>query len=74
MFKQLQPQIPMRISENPNGIPTGGGVAIAVIDYSEEHNLMWVVALNESGEIWCVSNSFVRMQENRTAGRPADTN
>jgi len=47
----------------------GDGYAFAVIDYSFESDLIWVVALDESREIWCIPNGEVRMQKNWTAGR-----
>ena len=62
MFTQLNPSIPL-------DTPKGAGYALAVIDYGLEHSLLWVVALNDTGEIWCVPNSEVRMQENWSAGR-----
>jgi hypothetical protein len=62
MFTQLAPSIPMTTSK-------GDGLAIAVIDYGMEHNLLWVVALNTSGEIWCVPNNEVRISANWSAGR-----
>lgn len=51
--------------------PKGRGQALAVIDYGLEHNLLWVVAIDESREIWCVPNSEVRVQPNWSAGRAA---
>ena len=62
MLTQLNPPIPM-------DTPKGSGLALAVIDYGLEHNLLWVVALDDSGEIWCVPNADVRMQKNWSAGR-----
>jgi hypothetical protein len=62
MFTQLNPPLPMKSSK-------GDGYAIAVIDYGLEHNLLWVVALDDSGEVWCVPNKDVRMQSNWSAGR-----
>lgn len=47
----------------------GAGLAFAVIDYGFENDLVWVVALDESREIWCVPNPEVRMQKNWTANR-----
>jgi hypothetical protein len=47
----------------------GDGWAFAVIDYGFEADLIWVVALDASREIWCVPNREVRMQKNWTAGR-----
>lgn len=62
MFNRLDPPIPLNTVK-------GAGQAFAVIDYGIEHSLIWVVALNESREIWCVPNQEVRMQENWTIGR-----
>ena len=62
MFTQLNPPLPMKSSK-------GDGYAIAVIDYGLEHNLLWVMALDDSGEVWCVPNKDVRMQSNWSAGR-----
>jgi hypothetical protein len=61
-FVQLNPQIPLQT-------PKGGGQAIGVIDYSEEHDLKWVVILDESGEIWTFANSAVRGFPNLSMGR-----
>lgn len=62
MFTQLNPPIPMDTSK-------GAGLAFAVIDYGLEHHLLWVVALDESGEVWSVPNPDVRVQPNWSAGR-----
>ena len=62
MFTQLNPPIPM-------DTPKGAGLALGVIDYGLEHSLLWVVALDDSGEIWCVPNSETRAQKNWSAGR-----
>ena len=62
MFTQLNPSIPMTT-------PKGKGQAFAVIDYSQEHDLIWVVAIDDTREIWCVPNSDVRMQSNWTFNR-----
>lgn len=48
----------------------GDGFAIAVIDYGQEHNLIWVTAITDTGEIWCAPNPRVRMQANWTMNRP----
>lgn len=61
-FYQLNPQIPLKTDK-------GNGQAIAVIDYSEEHDLKWVVILDEGGEIWTFPNSQVRGFPNMTMGR-----
>lgn len=62
-FTQLDPTIPVSV------IGKGDGYAVAVIDYGQEHNLIWVTALNETGEIWCAPNPLVRMQGNWTMRR-----
>jgi hypothetical protein len=50
MFTQLNPAMPVTVEGK------GAGYALAVIDYGQEHNLIWVVALDDSGEIWCSPN------------------
>lgn len=59
---QLVPPIPM-------STPKGSGLAWLVIDYGCEHNLMWTVAINETGEIWTFPNPEVRAEKNITMGR-----
>jgi hypothetical protein len=65
MFTQLNPPIPLHV------LGKGDGYAVAVIDYGQEHNLLWVTAIHDSGEIWCAPNPQVRMQANWSMGRPA---
>jgi hypothetical protein len=62
-FNQLEPAVPVNVEGK------GHGYAFAVIDYGQEHNLIWVVALDASGEIWCSPNPKVRMLNNWTMGR-----
>ena len=62
-FTQLQPPIPFHV------VDRGNGYAIAVIDYGQEHDLLWVVAMDDGGEIWCVPNPQVRVQANWSMGR-----
>ncbi|MCP1197989.1 hypothetical protein [Notoacmeibacter sp. MSK16QG-6] len=62
-FTQLDPPIPVQVAGK------GKGLAFAVIDYGIEHNLLWVTAIDETGEIWCAPNPIVRMQANWSAGR-----
>lgn len=59
---QLNPCIPVLT-------PKGAGMAWLVIDEGIEHNLLWTVALDETGEIWTFSNPEVRAQKNITVGR-----
>jgi hypothetical protein len=62
-FQQLDPPLPVHVLDK------GSGYAFAVIDYGQEHNLIWVTALDDSGEIWCAPNPLVRVQANWTMGR-----
>lgn len=64
MFTQLNPTIPLHV------LGKGDGHAIGMIDYGQEHNLIWVTALDASGEIWCAPNPSVRLGRNWTMGRP----
>lgn len=64
-FTQLNPPMPIHVLEK------GKGLAFGLIDYGPEHNLIWVTAIDETGEIWCAPNPKVRMQANWTLGRPA---
>lgn len=59
---QLDPQIPLITDKGP-------GQAILVIDYSEESDLMFVVILDDTGEIWTVPNHKVRGFANYSIGR-----
>jgi hypothetical protein len=62
-FTQLDPPLPLTVLDK------GDGFAIAVIDYGQEHNLIWVTAIDDTGEIWCAPNPRVRLQSNWTMGR-----
>lgn len=59
---QLNPTIPLRS-------PRASGEAIAVIDYSIEHDLMWVIVDDKTGQVWTVPNAEVRAYVNYSAGR-----
>jgi TFIIF-interacting CTD phosphatase-like protein len=62
MILQLEPQIPLIT-------PKGNGQAVLVIDYSEEHDLKWVVIQDDTGEVWTWKNEQVRGFKNVTMGR-----
>lgn len=62
MITQLNPPIPL-------STPKGNGTAWLVIDYGTEHNLMWTVAIDETGEIWTFQNPEVRALKNITMRR-----
>lgn len=44
------------------------GYAFLVIDYSQEHDLLFVVAL-DNGEIWTLSNKEIRFCKNISMDR-----
>lgn len=66
MIIQLDPPIPLET-------PKGKGYAHLLIDYSQEHNLIWVVFIDETGECWNFENKEVRLQTNFTFGRNSTT-
>ena len=58
MIVQLNPTIPIiRISDKMNGY------AFLIIDYSQEHHLLFVCAM-DNGEIWTLNNKEIRIQKN----------
>lgn len=66
MIQQLNPTIPLET-------PKGKGFAYFVLDYSQDHDLLWVVFLNKSGECWTFKNSEIRIQSNFTLGRETES-
>lgn len=62
MFTQLDPLIPLHVIDD--------GYAFAFIGNGPGHNLIWVPAISESGEIWCAPDHTDRMQSNWTMSRP----
>ena len=66
MMVQLSPPIPLET-------PKGKGYAHFMIDYSQEHDLNWVVFIDETGECWTFNNRDVRLQTNLTMGRSQTT-
>ena len=65
MILQLNPPIPMTT-------PKGKGFAHLVIDYSQDHNIQWVVFIDDTGECWTFQNPEVRLQENITMQRKSE--
>lgn len=62
---QLNPPIPMQT-------PKGDGLAVMVIDYGPDYDLLWTIAISKgehAGEIWTYANPHVRAVENVTLGR-----
>lgn len=63
MMLQLNPMLPIkRVSDNMNGF------AFLVIDYSQEHNLLFSCAM-ANGEVWTLSNKDIRFNNNLSLGR-----
>jgi hypothetical protein len=56
---QLNPTVPVVT-------PKGKGFAHFLIDYGQEHHLLWVVFLDNNGECWTFANPEVRVQANPT--------
>jgi hypothetical protein len=65
MITQLNPPIPVVT-------PRGKGFAHMVIDYGVEHNLLFVVFQNDTGECWSWRNQDIRAQNNITMSRVAE--
>lgn len=62
MILRLEPSIPVNVTSKNNEY----GRAIGWIDYSENHSLIWIVAMNDSREIWLVKNEDILMAVNWT--------
>lgn len=63
MITQLSPMIPIvRVSDSMEGY------AFLVIDYSQEHNLLFTCAM-DNGEIWTLSNKEIRFCKNISLDR-----
>jgi len=67
MITQLNPPIPLTT-------PKGAAWAHLVIDYRQEHDLLWVCFQDDTGECWTWGNREVHIQKNITMGRSFDTN
>jgi hypothetical protein len=63
MMIQLNPMIPVYSLKHKME-----GYAFLVIDYSQEHNLLFAVALN-NGEIWTLKNQDLRFTKNISLDR-----
>lgn len=60
---QLNPSIPVHV------LNKGTGEAFVLIDYGKEDNLLWVVAMDDSGEVWIEPNTNIRLLNNYSIGR-----
>lgn len=60
---QLNPMLPIiRKSDNMKGF------AFLVIDYSQEHDLLFTCAM-DNGEIWSLKNKEIKLSDNMSLGR-----
>jgi hypothetical protein len=62
MMLQLSPVIEV-------DTPKGRGHAEVLIDYGAEADLLWVVVLRDTGEIWTFRNADIRATANISIGR-----
>jgi hypothetical protein len=65
---QLNPSIPVSVEHK------GTGECIGWIDYGPEHDLLWGVAFDSTGEVWWVPNPMVRFIKNYSLHRNLDGN
>jgi len=56
---QLNPTVPL-------DTPKGKGFAHFLIDMGQEHNLLWVVFIDDTRECWTFQNPEIRLQKNLT--------
>lgn len=63
MLLQLNPPLPLVT-------PKGKAWAHVLIDYGQEHDLLWVCFQDDTNECWTWNNREVRIQENITMNRP----
>lgn len=61
MTTQLNPPLPL-------DTPKGPAYAHLIIDYSQEHYLLFVCFVCATGECWIFPNKDVRLQQNITMG------
>lgn len=59
---RLDPPIPVTT-------PKGDAWAHVLMDYSQEHSLLWVCFQDDTGECWTWRNKEIRIQKNITLGR-----
>lgn len=59
---QCSPLVPLET-------PRGKGMAHFLIDYGEEHHLLWVTFIDATGECWTFANPDVRLQPNESLRR-----
>ena len=63
---RIDPPIPVFVVDEKRG---GNGLAHFMIDYGIETDLIWIVAMDSNGEVWCPPNWKIRFRWNWTVGR-----
>lgn len=63
MILQLNPSLPVEV------VGKGQGECVGWIDYSKEDDLLWIVAMDKTGEVWSVPNRDIRFIKNYSIGR-----
>lgn len=64
MIVQLNPSIPVYVVNKDVT-----GECVGWIDYSKEDDLLWIVALDSTGEVWIEPNNNIRLLKNYSIGR-----
>jgi hypothetical protein len=59
---QLDPPIPV-------DTPKGPAVAVVLLDYGPDYDLLWVTFANDTGECWTWKNAYIRGVKNISLGR-----
>jgi hypothetical protein len=54
---------------NPMDTPKGPAKAHFLIDYGQEHHLLWVCFQDDTGECWTWPNPQIKLQENVSMGQ-----
>jgi len=58
---QLDPPLPVYVVDRKES-----GICHVLIDYNRDHDLIWVVFMDKSKEVWCVKNDQIRAIKNVT--------
>jgi len=61
----LSPSIPVVVTSKQ----FAKAQCVGWIDYSPEHDLLWICALDADGTVWIVPNKEIRLQTNWSLGR-----
>lgn len=61
---QLSPSLPVYVTSNDNAEAT----ALFLLDYSREDDMYFVVGMIDTGEIWVVPQTEIRLGKNWTLG------